>query len=60
MITQVFFINDRTFKYFLEYMFSGTCAAPDVLFIREVITLIHGERMAGLQLSRTYGYWDDC
>lgn len=33
MTTHVFVVNDRTFKYHLEYMFAGTCASSDVLFL---------------------------
>ena len=35
MTTHVFVVNDRTFKYHLEYMFAGTCAASDVTFLTD-------------------------
>lgn len=35
MTTHVFVVNDKTFKYHLEYMFAGTCAASDVLFLKD-------------------------
>ena len=35
MTTHVFVVNDRTFKYHLEYMFAGTCATSDILFLEK-------------------------
>ena len=35
-MVHVFVVNDRTFRYHLEYMFAGTCASSDPLFIEDV------------------------
>ena len=35
-MTHVFIVDDQTFRYHLEYMFAGTCASWDSLFIEDV------------------------